>query len=365
MIRFEHNIIDPTKQPFYLIQIPLWIIYGIIYRSIWIFYGKYTPPDLKWIIIYVTGGFICSTLAAHLYWRIRNKSFILQFFVASVMSALLGVTWRFTANFMDYQVFGDVPISQLNVFKNLIGGMASTIQLVAWSAAFLLIAYYKKYKDEETRAIKAELQAKEALVKQLHQQISPHFLFNVLNSVDTLLMKEDIGQARSMVEKLSSYLRHSLKEAKQYHCTLFQEIENARRYLEIEKVRFGDKLEVQWDCTPDVNDFPVPRLVLQPLIENAIKHSISKSVHGGVITISTFFEDETIRISVTNRRHHSEQETTPTEKQDGFGIGLTNTKARLNVFYDESANLIVNESAAGEFSVIIEIDTSNIGEDLV
>lgn len=358
MTNVENDLLNPLKRTFYAVQLVLWTSYGIIYRLIWLGYDYYVPPVALWYLVYVIGGFISTTLLAMIYWKIRDNNFYIQFAAAIVASASIAVVWRFGFNYFDFHYIDAKPPENLHFFRYIIGGMSSVIQLLAWSIGYLLIAYYLKYKDQQSRAIKAELQAREAQIKQLHQQISPHFLFNVLNSVDTLLIKKNTDEAREMVARLSDYLRQSLSDKRSYSCTLKEEIANARSYLEIEKVRFGDKLDVSFSCDEQADEIVVPSLILQPLVENAIKHSISNSLHGGSIEISTACVDNKLSISVINQCSGAISDG-GTDK-DSLGIGLKNTTARLDVFYDGRANLNIQKPTGNKFIVTIDIDLEEV-----
>tara|TARA_R110002096_G_scaffold436096_2_gene667472 strand:- start:52576 stop:53661 length:1086 start_codon:yes stop_codon:yes gene_type:complete len=358
MIDIENDILNPFKHTFYVVQLALWVSYGIIYRLIWLGYDYYVPPTAVWYLVYICGGFISSSLLAIIYWKLRDNNFYVQFAAAIIASASIAIIWRFCFNYIDFHYIDAAPPENLHFFRYIIGGMSSVIQLLAWSIGYLLIAYYFKYKNQQTRAINAELQAREAQIKQLHQQISPHFLFNVLNSVDTLLIKKDTDNAREMVARLSDYLRQSLKDTTSYSCSLESEIKNARSYLEIERIRFGDKLEIVFDCTNEADNILVPRLILQPLIENAIKHSISNSLHGGVIEIKTTILDDCLTISVINRCNGSS--TFADSHSESLGIGLKNTAARLDVFYDGRAHLDIHKQEPDEYMVTINIDINEV-----
>lgn len=354
MTNVENDLLNPFKRIFYGVQLVLWTSYGIIYRLIWLGYDYYVPPVALWYLVYVLGGFLSSTLLAMIYWKIRDKNFYIQFAAAIVASASIAIVWRFGFNYFDFHYIDAKPPENLHFFRYIIGGMSSVIQLLAWSIGYLLIAYYLKYKDQQSRAVKAELQAREAQIKQLHQQISPHFLFNVLNSVDTLLIKKNTDEAREMVARLSDYLRKSLSDKRSYSCTLKDEIANARSYLEIEKVRFGDKLDIKFNCDEAAGEIVVPSLILQPLIENAIKHSISNSLHGGSIEITTIRENEKLKLLVINQC--SELMIKGDTDNKNLGIGLTNVAARLDVYYNGKAQLDIESSTSDKFIVTIDIE---------
>lgn len=345
------NILNPYTRQFHLIQFILWATYGAIFRLSWLGYD-YIPPENFWFAVYVIGGYLATTILAFLYWQLRQHSFPKQFVIATIASVILGITWRICFNYFDFHFLLDEPPKDVDAFYYVLGGTSSVIHLIAWSTGYLLISYYYMFKKERERSILAELHAKEAQIKQLHQQVSPHFLFNVLHSVDTLLIKQDIERSREMVSTLGQYLRNSLSIEPDASITLADEIKSAQSYLRIGQLRFGEKLEVQWNLDEKLDKFTVPALILQPLLENAIKHCIDKSVHGGRIEIRTERLDGRIFISVLNEAFGEPQQT---KKPTGLGIGLENIKARLEIYYGTRASLHTKQEKDGEFTAIIKI----------
>ncbi len=347
----KNNILNPFSRQFHIIQLSLWATYGLIFRLSWLGYD-YVPPETVWFALYVFGGYIATNLLAILYWQNRKRSFIKQFLIAAIASILLGMAWRFGFNYIDFHFLLDEPPEDVDGFYYILGGTSSVIHLVAWSTGYLLIAYYFMFKKEREKSVLAELHAKEALIKQLHQQVSPHFLFNVLHGLDTLLIKKDIDQSRHMLASLGQYLRSSLSTEPDSSVPLADEIKNAQSYLNIEQMRFGEKLQLNWNLDPKLDQFNVPCLILQPLLENAIKHCIDKSVHGGKIEIRTEKVEDSILISVFN---HCFGAIKHTDCSNGLGIGIENIRARLDIYYGSRAVLETRHGEEGEFTAVIKI----------
>lgn len=351
----KNNILDPYARHFHIIQIALWATYGLIFRLSWLGYD-YVPPETIWFALYVLGGYIASNLLALIYWQIRRKSFISQFLIAAITSITIGITWRFCFNYIDFHYLLDEQPQQVDGLYYVLGGTSSVIHLVAWSTGYLLIAYYFMFKREREKSIMAELHAKEAQIKQLHQQVSPHFLFNVLHSLDTLLIKKNISQSRDMVANLGQYLRNSLSTEPNASVQLADEIRNAQSYLKIEQMRFGEKLDLEWKLDPKLDQFEVPCLILQPLLENAIKHCIDKSVHGGKIEVITEKVANNINITVINSCFGAMQHN---DASGSLGIGLENIRARLDIYYGTRASLETKDGNEGEFTATIKIGSAN------
>ena len=187
--------------------------------------------------------------------------------------------------------------------------------LVAACGMAILVLRARGATPASTQAKLAELQAR----------IRPHFLFNTLNSAIALVRKEP-ARAEALLEDLSELFRHALQDQGGV-ATLAQEIELARRYLDIEQVRFGDRLRVQWDLDPRVNGARLPPLLLQPLLENAVKHGVEPSESGASVKVSTQARGATALIKVTN--------TVPAgQGEHGNGLALENVRSRLALMHD-------------------------------
>ena len=157
-------------------------------------------------------------------------------------------------------------------------------------AACILASKLSDAAKEKQNALKASTMAHQAHIKMLRYQLNPHFLFNTLNAISTLILLKENDTAEAMVSRLSDFLRYSLDNDPIKRVPLGQEIKALRLYLEIEKVRFDDRLEVLWDIDESCESALVPSMILQPIIENAIKHAISKMENGGRISITaTYF----------------------------------------------------------------------------
>ncbi len=354
----SHNLLPDTLNPFgkkfLIFQLALWGTYGFIYRMAWY---SYEAPPVTWIISYIGLGLVSSTIVATFVWLARYKTFATQLTVGLISAIVFGIVWRVTFHIIEWHVIVIYVPENIRAYSYIHNSMMSVIYLVAWTAGYFLIAYYTKYLHQHERAAKAELLAKEAQIKLLHLQISPHFLFNVLNSLDTLLIKENIKESREMLSKLSVFLRQTLSEEPAHNIPLEEEIERTKSYLDIELVRFRDKLKVNWDCDPDLNEFEVPSLILQPIVENAIKHCVGKSMHGGIIEIETKQANGEIELAVINRPNGDE--VISSQNIDGLGIGLDNIRSRLSVQFDKRARLEQQAIENGGYEVRIIIQKAS------
>ncbi len=197
---------------------------------------------------------------------------------------------------------------------------------VVYVLIYYLIIYYEDLQEKLKRETELQNLVKEAELDALKSQINPHFLFNSLNSISSLTITAP-DKAQDMIIKLSDFLRYSLSGDRKSMTTLKHEFENINRYLDIEKVRFGDRLHFVSKVDEDCYEVRVPSLILQPLIENAIKHGVYNSSEGVQIQFECIKENGFILIRITNDFDKK------SVKKKGEGIGLKNIKNRLKLIY--------------------------------
>jgi len=201
--------------------------------------------------------------------------------------------------------------------------------------------------------LQLEAQATRAQLAMLRYQLNPHFLFNTLNSISTLVLLRQTEPANAMLSRLSSFLRHTLVNEAHSRVTLAQEVETLNLYLDIEKMRFEERLRTSFDIDPSVRDALLPSLLLQPLVENAIKYAVTPKEEGADIAISAKLENDKVRITVSDT---GPGQSGPIEqKANSTGVGLGNIQERLNQAYGEAHAFEIKSSSGGGFSVIITL----------
>jgi two-component system, LytTR family, sensor kinase len=211
-------------------------------------------------------------------------------------------------------------------------------------AAGLARAYSLRYRSRERQATELQAQLAEAHLEALRRQLDPHFLFNTLNAVSSLVERDPRG-VRRMIARLSELLRYSLDADNSPEIPLRKELELLRRYLEIMQVRFQNRLEVRWEIADEALDALVPTLVLQPLVENAIKHGVEKLEQGGRILIEAGLEGEVLVLRV--RDNGPDAASVSSSGSNGRGVGLQNTRARLERLYGQNQRFTLSPSRAG------------------
>lgn len=227
------------------------------------------------------------------------------------------------------------------------GAHFSVITYWAIIALSHVLEYYRKYRERERRALQLETKLAQAELDALKMQLHPHFLFNTLNSI-SVLMGEDVDAARHMLTRLSDLLRTSLDSAGRHEIMLKEELDFLASYLEIEKIRFHDRLTVQMDIDPATLPAQVPSFILQPLVENAIRHGIAPRAAPGAIEISSVRDNGFVRLQISDNGAGLR---TPNRE----GIGLANTRARLEQIYGQGHGFDIGQPTDGGFRVTIRI----------
>jgi sensor histidine kinase YesM len=215
----------------------------------------------------------------------------------------------------------------------------------------LVTSFYKKYQKRELESSKLEASLNRARLQVLQMQLHPHFLFNTHNAITELIHK-DPDVAEKMLTNLSDMLRISLDNIEVEEVTLHQELEFVEKYIEIEQVRFQERLKFSLQIDPVTLDAIVPNMILQPLIENAVKHGISPLKEGGTIRIKTYLKEKSLFIRV------SDDGVGLPAGEGNFvvkGIGLANTQARLLHLYKDDQSFQINPEGEKGFVVLIKL----------
>ncbi|MEL6874672.1 MAG: histidine kinase [Pseudomonadota bacterium] len=225
--------------------------------------------------------------------------------------------------------------------------------LGAWSALYYAINFFLRVEEQNDQLMRLETQATRAQLAMLRYQLNPHFLFNTLNSISTLVLLRQTEPANAMLSRLSSFLRHTLVNEVHSRVTLAQEVETLHLYLDIEKMRFEERLRPHFEIDPAVRDALLPSLLLQPLVENAIKYAVTPMESGADISVIAGMEGQRVRITVSDTGPGMNGPIDKSTKSTGVGLG--NIQERLNQAYGEDHEFEIVSSAGSGFSVIIAI----------
>ena len=236
--------------------------------------------------------------------------------------------------------------------------------LGGWSALYYATNYFLTIEEQTDRLERLEAQATSAQLAMLRYQLNPHFLFNTLNSISTLVLLKQTEPANAMLTRLSSFLRHTLVTQPGSQVTLAQEIETLKLYLGIERMRFEERLRTRFEIEDAACDASLPSMLLQPLVENAIKYAVSPQEEGAEIAVTARVVGERVRITVEDSGPGMDGPVqrdllTLAENRPGepvsTGVGLANIRNRLLQAYGENHRFETRSEPGGGFSVLIEI----------
>lgn len=210
--------------------------------------------------------------------------------------------------------------------------------------------WFARTRQQELAAARLGTQLAEARLAALRTQLHPHFLFNSLNALSVLVRGNDNAAAERMLELLGELLRDSLRMDTRAEVRLGEELDFVRRYLEIERVRFPDRLRIRYDAPAALEDAVVPALLLQPLVENALRHGIGRSAEAGLIQVEARAIGDTLRITVAD-----DGPGPPSGATDAAGVGLSSVRARLAALHGAAASLELRPRAGGGAECIVEL----------
>jgi two-component system LytT family sensor kinase len=331
-------------------------------------FSKNPIPWWQWqhLVIWIVGVYSCFSMTPLILWLGRRLSLERKFWIRRTvehlgLAVVLGL-FQFTIESEILAVIG--------VFPNITASFAANLSFLLvfdfhrailryWMILEIQygIGWYRNLEEQKREALRLELRASQ-LEKQLSQahlsalkmQIQPHFLFNTLNAIMVLVRQQESAEAEEMLSRLSDLLPCVLEDVNSQEIPLQRELEYIQLYLSIEQVRFRDRLLVEIKPDPEVLDAAVPHMVLQPLVENAIRHGIGRSSSAGVIRISAYRANDMLEIVVQD--DGPGLSVAPSGKNRG--IGIANTRARLNQLYGGVASLsLMNGKSGGMAATVI------------
>jgi sensor histidine kinase YesM len=341
-----------------------WTVVGLIFGtqirvSSWAsgrvgtFHEDFTPQ-----LIYTTTCAVFTPLVLWLARRFRidqhtwHRHLPLHLLGATLFAVVVGAIYQFGI-FLAF-LLGERPFSLWNTLRIIVLNSSESFTIYGLMLlAIHLKDYYKRYRDGELRASQLQTQLAEAQLQALKMQLHPHFLFNTLHSISALLYK-DRAAADKMIAQLGDFLRLTLDNAGTQEVSLREELEFLSCYLEIEQIRFNDRLTTHMHIDADALDTRVPNLILQPIVENAIRHGIAPHAAPGRIEILAERKNGTLRMQVRDngRGLMLNQSINPRFRE---GLGLANTKARLEQLYGTAYRFELANDPDGGLVVTLEI----------
>ena len=360
--------LEDEKHLFWVLHLGGWAIWGLI--------GKYAltvamldeiAPDYGYYVAVITAIAVVISLGLRLLYRwLWNRAIWVQMAAFLGGSFAAGYLWMNTRSYlyyhwiekaMDMQAWakkmGPGAMEMYEKVSFLEGSFSGWSVMLAWSALFFAIKYYRIFQEVRESALKSAAMAHEAQLKMLRYQLNPHFLFNTLNAISTLILEQHTELANRMVTRLSSFLRYSLDNDPMQKITLKQELAALQLYLDIEKVRFEDHLNLHFDIADAAQEALIPSLLLQPLVENAIKYGIARSEEDGNLRIAAkvFAGDLLIELSDDGPGVELINGNIP----DAKGVGLRNTRERLHELYGNLHSFRLSKTEPHGLTISIRI----------
>lgn len=288
-------------RPFVYILIAFGLTFALraIYRRVWVRSPAVFTVAVVVVSCSLLAGFVWQSIGQGIFWLLGIDSFR-----ATSWHSFLGETALFTLQ--NHKAF----------------------LFLSWSSLYFGIKYWQTGQQHERQRLQAETLARVAELKMLRYQINPHFLFNSLNSTSALI-QEDPDRAERMLNELADFLRYALANTQVSEVALKDELEAIQNYLDVEKVRFEEKLEVRFHMAPATYTFRIPSFLLHPLVENAIKFGMQTSPLPLTVEVTASCSNGTVHLEVANTGKWKEPSARSSGLRHGFGVGLENVRQRL------------------------------------
>ncbi len=350
----EPKAFSKQSHQFWTIQIAGWLGYAIVV-FLAIIRPQFESPGFNFFgqILNLFTETMSGFGLCYLQWLFIGKIVHLPLkktlFLSFTFAALLGLVYNII-KLSCYKVI--VYNQQWNEAWDMLefGGwlMFSLTTMFAWTSIFFIMLYNTKLQKEHERLLKVQTLAKDAQLQMLRYQLNPHFMFNTMNAISTLILKGENDKANEMLDKLCEFFRYSLDAKTKTKTTLKKELELLELYLSIEKVRFDERLTVRLEISESALQCQVPNMLLQPLVENAIKYAIEPRKKGGNIVIQSLCTFNRLILTVQDDGQDE-------QSKKGFGIGISNTKARLDTMFNGDYEINLNATLTAGTTVEISM----------
>ena len=341
---------DDKNSAFWKLQSAGWAGY-LVLRALSGFSNGFPLSFLVPLIIQVATGYSLTLVLAVVYRAVIDRARLITWGVS--IGAIVIATAIYAI--IDAWVFSTINAPEGGFGLNLIFGtlFLDFTMLAGWSALYYGINFYLIVEKQADQLLTLENQATEAQLAMLRYQLNPHFLFNTLNSISTLVLLKQTERANAMLSRLSAFLRYTLANEAKAEVTLAQEVDTLKLYLDIEKMRFEDRLRPSFDIDPTVARARLPSLLLQPLVENAIKYAVTPKEDGAEIAISARLAGDRVQITVSDTGPGlNENRMLPSYST---GLGLANIRDRLGQAYGDDHRFEAGSAPGGGYRVSIEL----------
>jgi two-component system, LytTR family, sensor kinase len=341
---------------YWLFQLFGWGVFILVYTFFAYTFDKFDIKFVYRMILFVGLGIAMSHIMR---WVINKANILIKpieqqilgfIFITFIFSFAIGISETFLLNYFNLSHETGTSKKPIAISKLILANsFDSFFYLFIWNCIYYIYHYVQKSRRQQVDTLKLETLVKELELQTIKSHINPHFIFNALNSIRALIDENPL-RARGAITELSNILRSSMQADKLETVPFERELNIVKDYLALEYMRFEDRLKIEYDIDEDTLDQPVPPMMLQTLVENAIKHGISKQLTGGVVKIISDFKYDHHELVVQNTGHLN-----GAYNADGFG--LTSTQNRLQLLFGEKANFTIQEinSNTVEAKVILPV----------
>jgi hypothetical protein len=345
------------RYAYWICQLGGWTGYAVLRLTLSSFFRAVSWERVAAYAVFVAAGVLYTHLYRHMARRqewtqmslgqLAPRVLAATLAIALVLHGTMDVVGRYV---LELDLYEDIDSEIGVLLASVVNGW---FLLMLWSLIYFGVHYFWGYRQAEVDKWKLEAQAETARLKALKLQLNPHFFFNSLNSVRALIA-EDPDRAQRMVTRLARLLRSTLQADDMKTVPLEEELSTVRTYLELEKVRFEDRLRHQIEVDDEARSYPVPFMLVQTLVENGIKHGVSRCREGGVITVRATVRDGVLRIRVTNPG--------TLDTEESGGTGLANARERLRLLFGKKASLTVENADADTVVATAEMPVQAVPE---
>ncbi|NJC34675.1 signal transduction histidine kinase [Sphingomonas jejuensis] len=346
----QRPFFDDKNRAFWNLQTVGWAGY-LILRAVSGFSNGLTASFIIPILVSTATGYSITLVMAAAF-RVLSDRRPLVTYGGSIVTILLAAA---IYSLIDAWIYNVVQGSGQAFNIRLLSGLIflDFVVIAAWSALYFAINFYLVVEEQADQLTHLEGQATSAQLAMLRYQLNPHFLFNTLNSISTLVLLKQTDRANAMLSRLSSFLRYTLVNEPTAQVTVEQEVETLKLYLEIEKMRFEDRLRTSFDIDAAAAQAQLPSLLLQPLVENAIKYAVTPQEDGADISVGARLVGDRVLLTVRDSGPGlNDRSQLPSYST---GVGLANIRDRLSQAYGADHRFEAKTQPGGGFGVTIDI----------
>jgi len=351
---------------FGLLHLGFWAFVSVIhFFSLTLWYGPYEWNHIVHIILQALLGLVLTLFLYFGFMQLWDKRFIYRASVGFMMVLVVSLIWTI------FRIEAFIFLTEISTEWTEFGGwhFASIFIFLCWTGLFhgmryndllqtehrILLKAEAEAREEQMKRMRAQTIARDAQIKMLRYQLNPHFLCNTLNAISSLVEVDESEKAQRMTVQLSRFLRHSLDNNPDTKLSLENEVKAINLYLEIEKTRFGDRLSLDFQINDQAKLAMVPSLLLQPIIENSMKHAIAQNELGGTISLLAKVVRHRLIMELSDTGSGSKIGKSKMESSSGRGVGLRNTNERLKALYENDFSVSIDLLPAGGLRTTIEL----------